>query len=388
MPRSAVDPTMYLPEAQSVWALSSTMELEAKPSIDPTSAQEKESDRLNAGQGERRRVAMIVGDNDTLHCGVKDGAKILSGALHSIGYNVDLLAPQAWKLPFVWKFLRELKGRKYDLVHVQYPSIGYRATLVPQILGLLRASRAAVVTLHEYSALPKRQQLTTHLFRWSADTILFGSEYERSQFNRRLGLLGARQEVFPILSQVPGLPCDDRDATVAYFGQIRPNKGLEAYLELASHSIRHGRPYEFHIMGSVSKAHVAYAESLRAQSSPEVRWSFDLPFEEVGQHLGRAFAAYLPFPDGASERRGSLLAAWLNGVPVLSRVGSATTPAIRSVMIAVADERKALEALDELAARPDRWENLSQASRRYAQKHSWGDVAERHARVYRALLQE
>jgi glycosyltransferase involved in cell wall biosynthesis len=333
------------------------------------------------------RVAMIVGDNHTLHCGVKDWAQILAGSLVGRGFEVDVLAPATWNRASVWKFIRKLKEANYDVLHVQYPSIGYRTSLVPHMLGLLRTSRAAVVTLHEFSALPKSQQLSTHVFRWSASRLLFVSEYERSRFNSQLGLLGARQEICPLVSQVPSIPSrTGRDKTIVYFGQIRPKKGLEAYLALAQHSIQMGRHYDFRIMGSVPEAHQAYARSLQERAPLNVRWSFDLSFEDVGSILGRSFAAYLPYPDGASERRGSLLAAWFNGLPVLSRIGPATTPAMRELLVAVDKADEALSALDGLAVRPDESERISRAAREYAHNRTWDDVAKRHAELYQELL--
>jgi glycosyltransferase involved in cell wall biosynthesis len=335
----------------------------------------------------RVRVAMIVGDNRTRHCGVKDGAHQLAEALTHNGFDVSVLAPKDWSPKSVWKFFRQLRREKYDILHVQYPSIGYRGSLVPHMLGLMHTARAAVATLHEYSAFPRIQKLSTHVFRLSADALFFGSEYERSKFNSYLGLLGASQVVFPVVSQVPSVPTSNgRDTTVLYFGQIRPNKGLEAYLSLARQSVQLRRMYQFRIMGSISKAHEVYAQSLQAQAPKEIRWSFDLPFEEIGSILSRSFAAYLPFPDGASERRGSLLAAWANGLPVVSQIGPATTPSLRELLVIARDAEEALCALDKLAARPDESERIGRASREYSLSRTWGDVAKRYADVYRALL--
>jgi len=349
----------------------------------------KQSESVKSGQTARGRirVAMIVGDDHTLHCGVKDGAFQLAAALAPLGFDVDVLAPKAWTFSAVRRFVGRLRQGRYDVLHVQYPSIGYRGSLAPHVLGLLRAARVAVATLHEFSSFTKLQQLSTHLFRWSGSTILFVSEFERSNFNRRLGLLGATQVVFPVVSQVPRVPSSSgRDATVVYFGQIRPGKGLEAYLDLARHSIKLGRHYEFHAIGSISKAHEAYARSLAAKAAPEVRWSFDLSFEDVGRILGRSFAAYLPFPDGASERRGSLAAAWFNGLPVLSLTGPATTPTIRELLVVVHNAQEALSALDELAGRPEEWERISRGLREYSENRSWEHVARLHADAYRAIL--
>ena len=46
--------------------------------------------------------------------------------------------------------------------------------------------------------------------------------------------------------------------------------------------------------------------------------------EEVSVYLSKARCAYLPFPDGASLRRGSLLACLEHGVKVLSNRGASS----------------------------------------------------------------
>ena len=330
---------------------------------------------------------MIVGDEKTLHCGVKDSAKVLSRVLPGAGFTVDVMAPVSWRPAAVLRLIRQIRQGKYDILHIQYPSIGHRYSLVPHLLGLLRLTRGTVVTLHEFSAFKLPQRLSTHLFRLSAGTILFGSDFERTCYNRRLGQLGPKQEIFPILSNVPAvLSTGARDLSVVYFGQIRPNRGLESFLELARLSAVQKRPFGFHVIGSISEPLRSYAHDLQEQAPAEVRWSVDLPFEDVGQILGHSFAAYLPFPDGVSERRGSLLASWLNGLPVLSSIGPATTPVLADLVLAVNTPEEALAILDDLAASPAAWRLISQRTRDYAQKHSWEDVARRHADAYRALL--
>ncbi len=333
------------------------------------------------------RVAMIVGDNETLHCGVKDGAHQLAEALARLGVVVDVMAPDSWAPDSVRKLLRHIRQGNYSVLHVQYPSIGYRGSLVPHLLGVFQRSCAVVASLHEFTAFSAPQRLSTQIFRWSADALMFGSEYERVAFNRRYGTVGAMQVLFPIVSQVPCVPSPDgRDATVVYFGQIRPCKGLEDYLALARLSLERGKPYRFHVVGSVSRSNETYARSLMDGGASAVQWSFDRTFEEVGAILGRSFAAYLPFPDGASERRGSLAAAWTNGLPVLSTLGPAITPAIREILIATEGAEQAMGALDDLAGHPQRWAEVSVAAQRYSRERTWERVAEIHASVYARLV--
>jgi glycosyltransferase involved in cell wall biosynthesis len=337
--------------------------------------------------GTMRRVAIIVGDQKTLHCGVKDSARILARVLQNAGFAVDIIAPVSWRPADVIHLVRQIRNGKYDILHIQYPSIGYRYSIVPHLLGLFRLTRGTVVTLHEYSALKRPQRLSTQLFRLSAGVILFGSEFERARYNRRLGTLGSTQDIFPILSNVPAVPSTSgRDHSVVYFGQIRPHKGLEAFLELARLTVEQQRPFKFHIIGSVSESGRDYAQGLQEQAPEEIRWSFDLPFEDIGKILGQSFAAYLPFPDGASERRGSLLAAALNGLPILSRIGPATVPSLRALILAVDAPEQALVTLEHLAASPEDWQSISERALAYAQKSSWEDVGRSHAKAYNRLL--
>ena len=333
------------------------------------------------------RVALVVGDNRTLHCGVKDYAHALARALTLTGVHADVLAPDAWDRASVAKFQQRLRAGSYDICHLQYPSVGCRASLRPHFLGLFGVAIPAV-TVHEHSALPTSQRLSLQVLRATTSAMFWVSEYERSSFNRHLGSLGASQHVVPIGSNVPAIAASGApNRTVVYFGQIRRNKGLEAFLELARLSIQEGREYNFHVMGSVTPSNQTYAREVQSAANPAVGWSFDLPFDEVGAILANCLAAYLPFPDGASERRGSMLAALLNGSPVLSRVGPATLPDMARVMIAVESATEAMSELDRLVSEPEARAHLSRAGRQYAERNSWSSVAETHASIYRDLLQ-
>ena len=59
----------------------------------------------------------------------------------------------------------------------------------------------------------------------------------------------------------------------------------------------------------------------------------NLSDEEVASILNDSKIAYLPFPDGISERRGSFLAAATNGVIVLSNAGRFTYEALRQSVV-------------------------------------------------------
>jgi glycosyltransferase involved in cell wall biosynthesis len=333
------------------------------------------------------RVAFIVGDNHTPYCGVKNYARSLAQALAQRDIEAHVLTPEDWGSRSVMRFTRQIGKGDYDIVHLQYPSIGYRGSLFPHLLGLMKLADASVVTLHEYSALPRLQKISTQLFRGAARTLIFCSHYERSLYDRHLLTVGAPQVVIPIGSNVPAATTSgSRDATVVYFGQIRPNKGIEQYLSLAKQSIESKRQFAFHIIGSAPGVHQSYMSDLRRNAPQAVKWSIDLEFTKVSEVLAGSFAAYLPFPDGVSERRGSMLAALTNGLPVLSTIGAATPPEMLPVLLPTRSSGEALSLLDQLSKDPERCSEICVASRIHAARYAWSSIAAQHVLAYQEAL--
>jgi glycosyltransferase involved in cell wall biosynthesis len=333
------------------------------------------------------RVALIVGDGRTPFCGVKNYARSLAQALAERGIEAQVMTPKDWSAKSVLAFSARLKKEGYDIVHLQYPSIGYRGSLFPHFLGFMNVADVSVVTVHEYSALPLVQRISTQLFRGTARAVIFCSHYERSLYDRQLANIGAPQTVIPIGSNVPAAATyGSRDRTVVYFGQIRPNKGIEHFVELARRSIELQRQLSFHIIGSAPGAHQKYLKELQQSAPGVIRWSIDLEFARVSEILARSFAAYLPFPDGVSERRGSMLAALTNGLPVLSTVGAATPPEMLPSFLPTENSDEALSLLDELADDPERHTRLCAMSRRHAARYTWSSIAAQHEFAYREAL--
>jgi glycosyltransferase involved in cell wall biosynthesis len=248
---------------------------------------------------------------------------------------------------------------------------------------MTRAAKRVVVTLHEYSSLPVLQRASTHLFRWTADCLLFTAEAELMSYGRS----SVMQQIIHIGSNVPAFPLElPRTPTVLYFGQIRPGKGLEKFLELARHSFQLARPFRYRVTGSVSQRCSAYYKTIRTISDPKVEWLIDLPFDKVAQLMTSSLAAYLPFPDYASYRRGSLLAALTNGLPTITTVGTNTPDDMMEVLLPAASVDEALAHLDRLYKRPDEADARGRAGRVFAAKFSWTQIAQQHEQAYNAIL--
>jgi glycosyltransferase involved in cell wall biosynthesis len=327
-------------------------------------------------------ICLIAGDNHTPYCGVKDYAIGLAKALEKIGMRAELLAPPDWSVHSFLCFCGQLRQRNFDIIHVHYPSIGHRHSLCPHFVGTRVANRV-VVTLHEYSYMPISQRASTHLFRWTADLLLFTTEAELMSYGRS----GVARRVIHIGSSVPAWSVElPRSPNVLYFGQIRPDKGLEEFLELARRSFQRGRPFNFRVIGSVPPRRAEFYEDMRARSAPEIEWLMNLPSEQVSELMSSSLAAYLPFPDGASYRRTSLIAALTNGLPVITTIGPATPREMIDVLLPAAGSSDALAHLERLNSSSDELHASSSKGRLFAEKFSWEEIARQHEQAYKEAL--
>ena len=121
-------------------------------------------------------------DLGVLHCGVRDYAGCLAHALRDIGVDARVIAPLSWGMKDGLKFVRALRATRLDVLHVQYPSIGQRFSLLPHLIGAIGAAQCCVVTVHEHSALPRVQQAANVFFRFTADRLVFTTDYEARAF--------------------------------------------------------------------------------------------------------------------------------------------------------------------------------------------------------------
>ena len=169
---------------------------------------------------------------------------------------------------------------------------------------------------------------------------------------------------------------------VGYFGYIRPLKGLEAFVEAAGQLQQAGK--KVYVMGQTQPEFKEFYEPfLLALRQKGITYISDKPAEEVADILADTKIMYLPYPDGLSERRGSFLAAVVNGAAVVSREGAFTSQQQKAKFALV----QPVEAAEKIAAwlKDEQWlEEQQQNSLAYATEcvpTSWEQVAQEYERV-------
>lgn len=121
-----------------------------------------------------------------------------------------------------------------------------------------------------------------------------------------------------------------------------------------------------------------------------VHWTGFLPEQGVSDYLRAADLMVLPYRDGASFRRGSLMAVLAHGRPFITTTPVTPCPELvhrQNVWLAPVDDAGRLaDAIQELAADSELRARLGKAALRLSQDFSWDHIARRTADYFRELI--
>ena len=341
---------------------------------------------LDTSRDRPLRACLVSGSPQTGRCGIHDYALTLSKALRQQGVDADILDHRDWSVAGTLRLARRLRDMGPDLVQMQYPMIVGWRSLGPHATGFLSAI-PQVVTLHEFSSFDRVRRASLGAFAARASKLVLTTDFEAARFLSRFPRARAKTSVIPIGSNVPFRPRTDRTATprnIIYFGQIKPLKGLEQFVELVELATARQRPWTFQVVGApVTWAGDYLAEMQRRLAGTRTEWLLDRGDDEAADLLAGASAAYLPYPDGVSERRGSLIAALGNGVPVVTTHGEFEPADIGETVLFAADAAQAEARIDALFDAPAHEADVRRRSAAYVRKYSWDRIAQAYQAIYR-----
>lgn len=306
--------------------------------------------------------------------------------------SVELLSVESWDLSRARSVVRQIQGWKPDLVHVQYPTQGYRGVfpwILPSVLRLVTIP--TVLTWHEIYRYPHPAHLPNLLA--PAGIVVVRPNYVESMFTPYKWILGSIPIRFiPNASSLPVVILDDLERNsvraglnvqgrrvITFFGFFYPSKGVDRLFEIADPQTDH-----LVLMGPLdSKDSFQSAIRTRAESEP---WrgrvtvtGFEKP-DRAARILAASDAVVLPFRDGGGIWNTSLHAASQQGTLVVTTSRDRTGyDAERHVYWA--------EPLDMEAMR--RALDIYSGVRRQIQEvDPWKPIAEEHIRFYREILDQ
>lgn len=334
-----------------------------------------------------------------------------------------------------------------DLLHIQYQTGAYgmhpAINLLPwRLRGLPQRPRIAVTAhdLLEPYLFPKAGRLRRYLTRrllCDADAAVVTNADDAAELAARHWFdaesrQAAQAHMIPIGSNIPVRLPDDYDRAawrvalgvtahemlVAYFGLISRSKGLDTLLAALAQL---PATFKLIVIGGAATLtqDQAYAAAMQAQIDElglraRVTITGQVASEVVAAQMHAADLAALPFADGASFRRGSLLAALAHGLPVVTtdaefrvknselriknskfktRNSKLTTAADgmlvdgeHVLLVPPGDANALAVAMARLAGDAELRAQLSAVGRALAAEFSWERIAQQHAALYRTLV--
>lgn len=384
------------------------------------------------------RVLFVTGEFPPMQGGVGDYTATLARALADLGASVAVVTSERAAAlddsrvavhPAVrrwgWASLGTVAGVaaswSADIVHIQYQAAAYGMRLPIHLLpayvrmGNPRIRRA--VTFHDLKppylfpkAGPARRWAVAKLARDCDAAIVTNREDE-------LGFAGLGvprpPHVIPIGSNIiPGLPqgferaewrakwgLAPDDLVLAYFGFLNATKGGDTLIVAVGHLAKQGRPVRLLMIGGkvgasdpTNREFARHVEGVIAREgvADRVVWTGFLPPEEVSAAFAVADMAVLPYSDGISFRRGSLMAALAHGMPIISTVPRAHLPELvpeENVILVPPDQPADLaEAVARVADHAGLRARLSEGARRLSRLFAWDRIARDSLALYEVLV--
>jgi glycosyltransferase involved in cell wall biosynthesis len=388
------------------------------------------------------RVLFITGEYPPMQGGVGDYTWTLGSTLISQGLDIHVLTSQeagpshlsprgvsnvyplvpAWGWGMRSQVAELVQDVQPDVVHIQYQAAAFRLhpaiNLLPRFLHGRRRSVQVAVTFHDLrvpylfpKAGPLRWRSNLELARRSDLAIVTNAE-DHIRLHGYADLGGKLREI-PIGANVqPDPPAGfDRnqqrarwdvgpqDLLLCYFGFLNASKGAEELVTAVAQVASSGAPVHLLMLGGQVGAsdptNQAYLEQVRALIenlgiAPRVHWTGFTEASQVSANFLASDIAVLPYRDGVSFRRGSLMAAIAHSLPVISTEPAVAIPEIvhgETMWLAPVGSAEALaDAIGCLWNDPDLRQRLSAGSAQLARRFTWEAIAQQHVQVYRELI--
>ncbi len=382
------------------------------------------------------RIVVVTSRRDAFADGGEVAGQVAQAAVES-GNPFDaavvrLRVMRSWGVQGAVGLLRAVLGARPDVVHIQYPTVGYGRGLLPNLLPwllkLVRPRLPVVTSVHEYLSY-RRAGRARILIGAAGSAAVVCPDPANAAALARWRPLVPRTEVIPIGPAIePASPPDparrralrgsvgvgEADCLAVYFGFVTRSKGVATLLRATAMARRslEGDPAGPRLRlvllaapvandpaeAGVVEAVLALWRTLGGESL--AHWAGDLPAETVSAWLSAADLAVLPFADGASPRRTTLLAALAHGLPVIStrpptgaEGGVAQPPPpsastwLEALQLVPPEDPAALaEAMVTLARDRERRAALARRSGDLALGYDWPRIARQTCELYRRVV--
>jgi glycosyltransferase involved in cell wall biosynthesis len=272
------------------------------------------------------RLVTLCGSIKPLYSGQDDFHDRLNTELAARGIAISPVDIGRWGVQHVPTLLQQVAAQRPDAILMQYPTDAFNKALGPHFFATVQRLAPFYVTLHEFALANALRRLSTAVLIARARGVIMTAETEQRALTRWYPWSRRKTHIIPIGANFPGLPWQPIDPPiVACFGQIRPEKGIEEFIAICKAIVARHPQVRFVLVGSQVPKFADYYRHIANEAQQQgIAVQSALATEDVPAFLRTVTVAVLPFPSGASFRRGSLLAAMACGVPIVTLQGDET----------------------------------------------------------------
>ncbi len=362
-------------------------------------------------------------------CGVGDYTYELCEQLAALGLSITVIASTAhhpkpesavrvipfarrWDLKTMIALVRMVRRERFDLLHLQYtPELFGRLPwmkLLPFVLAI-SGGPPVILTTHTVVGGYLAAKLLAPLLLGFSQRIICPNDEVSRLISRYLPFVRSRIREIPIGSNIPG-PSADPESTrrnvraelglgvdtvlLSHFGFAYAGKGMETLLAAAEQLHAAGIKFMLFMIGGAWPGAEAYYEELQARCratglTENVVWFGHCDRVRVAALLEASDIYVVPYQDGISTKRGTLLAGLAHHLPIVSTYPQGPNRRLRDrenvVLVPPGDPLALAKALGMLIASPELRQKIRRSAHLLSQEFSWTRIAADTVVVYREV---
>ncbi|MBD3379948.1 MAG: glycosyltransferase [Candidatus Omnitrophica bacterium] len=356
--------------------------------------------------------------------GIGDYTRILVETLRSRGHDVRVVTSSRytgwdrkvvrishgrWGIRELRKVAAYIKKGGFDAVHLQYTPVSYgfgvAFKLLPLLVRLYSRKTCFVTTFHTFVGgrwVSKVNAVLlsafSHRIIATNDEIIYLIDKWLEAFKKKTALIpiGAnigpsdmsREEARKKLELEYGIKSGA--VVMVNFGFCYPGKGIENIIKTVK-NLSGRENYYIIMMGAVREQDADYRRGIQNLIrmnglDGNFVWIPEVDSEKAADVLMGSDIFIAPYDEGISIRRGSLMAALVNGLPVVSTAPRVPMPYFKSGENVILAERGKVpglvSAVERLSVDRDLRKKISKNARELAKHFDWDLIAEETEKVY------
>jgi len=363
------------------------------------------------------KIAFITGSYLPMRCGVGDYTQRLSQILaqdfgHTIAVftgvdangveNINLQVypvVRRWTLRYAFSLYCFIRRIKPDIIHIQYPTVGYYFNLGPHALAFLfRISGIPVITtIHEFRYSHFLRRCSILGFLLSSQNVIFTTDEEKNYVTKLFPFCKRKFVTINLGSNIQKIENKVKINLniISYFGFFHRTKNIEKIIDAFKILLDVNSDFRLRLIGDISPRDIHYFEEIKQYAKnhiaeEKIEWIVGKNFEETAVALKESYVCILLYPDGVSFRRTGFLATLELGIPCVTNKGESTPSELldgENVLFAssIAEIAKKVQCLrDNTYMRERIVKNILTLSKCF----SWEMIGKRHVELYQKVVKK